>query len=177
MVPQTDADRFIFDQLRPALAPDEPVIACAYLAPVLGGSGVIGSFVGAATLMAAFAVLTDRRLLLIRTRIGAFKPLLENHGVESIDRSAIRGVHFVPRLPRRAPSVLIELGDGRMLHYLTRARSTDVSTQAEFMDQLARVFGDSAAAARIARNDMMINWGGIAVGIALAGAYLWFRLH
>ena len=174
---ETDADRFILAQLHPVLSAGETVIVCAYLAPVIGGSGAIGAFARAATMTAAFAAITNRRLLLIHTRIGAFKPLLENHGIESIERSIIRGVHFVPRLPRRAASFRIEVSDGRMLHYLSSATKTDVSTQTEFLRRLPQMFGESAAAAGLARKEIVLHWGGLAVGTALGLAYVLLHLH
>src|SRR5579883_3153265 len=102
MVPETDADRFVLAQVQPLLAPGERVVACAFLEANLGGGG----FVAAAKARAHWAALTDRRLVLIAARAGAFKPLLENVGVEVIERTNIKGVFVGSKLH-------LELADGR----------------------------------------------------------------
>jgi hypothetical protein len=170
MVPQTEADRFILQQVQSVLEPGEQVVQCAYLAPVVGGGSNLGTFMRAATLMAAFAVLTDRRLILIQTRIGAFKPLLENHGIQSFDRQTLKGVFI-------GSSLLLELADGHMLEYQNNSAKKDVSTQAEFFRQLPQVFGTSEGAARVARNQRLQSVVGLAVGAVIAAVYLWYKFH
>lgn len=90
MDPSTDSDRYVIEQVNPLLEPGERVAVCAYLVPPIEG-GKIGVFIDAATKMAALAAVTDRRLILVETRIGAFGPLQENHGVRSIPRERIKG--------------------------------------------------------------------------------------
>ena len=89
---KTEADLFILEQVQSLLEPGEEVLLVGHLNPVMGGSAVavVAQAHGA---KAAFAVVTTTRLLLIRTRVGAFRPLLENHGVVAIERSRIGGVH------------------------------------------------------------------------------------
>ena len=169
MTPQTDADRFIVEQLRPVLQPGESVLSCAYLAPVIDG-GKVAVFVQAATRMAAFAALTDRRLLLVQTRIGAFKPLLENHGVQSLDRAAIKGV-FV------GATLMVELVDGSILEYRNNAAANDVSSQTEFFRVLPSALGTSTAAAGLARKNRRQSLVGLALGVVLAAAYVWYRMR
>ena len=170
MVPQTEADRYILQQVQAVLQPGEQVLLCAYLAPIVGGGSKIGTFVQAATLMAALAALTDRRLILIQTRIGAFKPLLENHGIQSLDRQSVKGV-FV------GASLLLELADGRMMEYQNNASKKDVSTQTEFFRQLPLLFGPSERASRAAHKKKLQNLIGLALGVAIAAIYVWYRSH
>jgi len=167
MLAQTDADRFVLEQLQPVLTRDERVSACAYLAPVLR-SGRVTAFVDAATQMAAFAALTNQRLLLVQTRIGAFHPLLENHGIAALDRAQIRGV-FV------GATVLLERTDGSILEYAHDPARTEVSTQRAFFADLAGFFGPSEAASQLAGKRKRLNVIGLALGIALAGLYVWHR--
>ncbi|GAC1542787.1 MAG: hypothetical protein NVS3B10_07130 [Polyangiales bacterium] len=169
MTPQTDADRFLLEQLRPVLQPGESVLSCAYLAPVIEG-GKVAVFVQAATRMAAFAALTDRRLHLVQTRLGAFKPLLENHGVQSLERAAIRGV-FV------GATLMFELADGAILEYRNNAAAKDVSSQAEFFAVLPVALGTSATAASAAQKKRRQSLIGLGLGIALALLYVWYRMR
>jgi hypothetical protein len=76
---RTHTDRFVFEQARKMLASNEVVQHQAY---TLDRS--LDSAAGALSASAFFAVLTNQRLLLIRTRVGALAPLCENHGVEAI---------------------------------------------------------------------------------------------
>jgi hypothetical protein len=168
MVPQTEADHFVLQQVAPGLLPGEQVLACAYLRPVVEGK--YGAFVHAATRMAAFAALTDRRLLLVQTRIGAFKPLLENHGVVPLDYAAVKGVAVAQKL-------LVELADGQLLEYQHEPGSKDVSTQAEFFRRLQQTFPRSAAGAAELASQRRLGMVGTAIGIVLAGLYVWWKLH
>ena len=169
MDPRTDTDRFIVEQMQPLLRPQERLLVCAYLVPPIKG-GRIGVFVSAATSMAAFAAITTERLVLIQTRIGAFKPLLENHGVVSLERSDIKGAHA-------GSTLILELSDGSMLEYRNNRSMAQVSTQGEFFDRVESTFGRSATAASLAGRR---QWNGaiaLAVGIVLALLYAAYRLH
>lgn len=85
---QTEHDRFIADTVQPLLHPGEYVLQQAYgfSDPVrVNGELAPGS-------TAAYVALTSQRLILIRARVGAFKPLLENTGVVQIERRRIVAV-------------------------------------------------------------------------------------
>jgi hypothetical protein len=169
MDPKTKTDRYILDQVTPSLGPQERVILCAYLvAPIEGGK--VGVFISAATSMAAFAVLTDQRLLLIQTRIGAFEPLLENHGLIGLQRSGIQGAYAGRKL-------ILELSDGRMLEYQDNRSSKHVSTQREFFERAESTFGRSRAAASRAGSQQAWSVIGTVVGVALAVAYVLYRIY
>jgi len=123
MDPRTDTDRFIVEQVQPLLRPQERILVCAYLVPPIRG-GRIGIFISAATSMAALAAITTERLVVIQTRIGAFKPLHENHGVVSLERSDIKGAHV-------GSTLILELSNGRMLEYQDNRSSGKVWFRSE----------------------------------------------
>jgi hypothetical protein len=158
---KTEADRFIEAQLRPLLLVDETVESAAYFPTFVGGG--VTAFVQAAK-KAVFMALTNQRLILIQTRLGAFKPLLENHGVIPIGHSAVRGVHV-------SNMVRIEVADGSIIEY-QNAASRAVSTQAEFLARLQTRFGISHTAARLAKRQKTLALVGavIAVGLVVAVA-------
>ena len=155
----TETDQFILQQVQAAIGPHESVSVCAYLVPPIEG-GKVAVFVNAATKMAAFAAITSNGLVLIQTRIGAFKPLLENHGVVKLRRSEIKGTYLGAKLT-------IELADARMLEYQDNRGSGHVSTQREFFERLEATFGRSEAAARKAQRERMWTILGMGVGLLL----------
>jgi hypothetical protein len=131
--PTTETDHFILAEASKCLVAGEQIVTWAYLVPIVSrGGGGLGSaaqsFANAATMSAAFAVVTDRRLVLIHTRIGAFKPLLENIGVVAIERSAIRGAAV-------GKTLAFELADGQLIEFQVKRSSTHVSAQAAFFAQ------------------------------------------
>jgi len=169
MEPGTDTDRYVNEQVRPLLQPGERVAVCAYLVPPIGG-GRIGVFIDAATKMAAFAAVTDRRLILIETRIGAFGPLLENHRVRSIPREQIKGAFIGKKL-------IVELSDGSLIEYQDNRSAKHVSTQREFFERLESTYGRSQRAATRAQKEQLWTAAGLVVGVVLAAVYVYFRLH
>jgi len=166
--PRTETDRFILEQTHGVLVGGERVMVCAYLtAPIK--SGGVGAFVEAAKAEAAFAALTDRALLLVRTRVGAVRPLLENHGVTRLDHGEILGVHL-------GTTVVFELADGRMLEFRNDPSDEHVSTQREFFERLHGTFGTSKRAAAKATRERELHWVATGIGLALAAAYVAYRL-
>ena len=81
----TEADAWLDAQVRPLLRPDEHVQHQAYTLPASAASGAIMT-------SATYAVLTDQRLFLFATRVGAFGPLLETSDREIIDRGQVSEV-------------------------------------------------------------------------------------
>lgn len=169
MDPRTDTDRYVIEQVTPLLQPGERIAVCAYLVPPIEG-GKVGVFIDAATKMAAFAAVTDRRLILVETRIGAFGPLHENHGVRSIPREQIKGVFAGARL-------LIELSDGVMLEYQDNRAASHVSTQREFFERVESTYGRSHRAMARSQNDRLWRAVGLVVGLIIAGVYVYLRLR
>lgn len=82
---RTKADQFVAQQVGPVLRPHERVLHQAY--------GIDraqdGSIRTALEETAYFVVLTSDRVLFVKTRVGAFGVLRENHGMEWIERNAI----------------------------------------------------------------------------------------
>ena len=169
MDPRTDTDRFIVEQVQPLLRPQERILVCAYLVPPIRG-GRIGIFISAATSMAALAAITTERLVVIQTRIGAFKPLHENHGVVSLERSDIKGAHV-------GSTLILELSNGRMLEYQDNRSTSHVSTQREFFDRLESTFGRSDTAASLSNKRQWKGLVSLGVGIVLALLYLLYRMR
>ena len=110
---QLKGDAFMAHHFQPLLEAGEQIAAQAYFtshdfrAPTAGGKAAAGavaaiaavsgaagagSMISAATQKAGYAALTDRRLVVIEARVGAFGPLFENRGVVEIPRSAIAAV-------------------------------------------------------------------------------------
>jgi len=111
---------------------------------------------------------TDQRLILIKTRVGAFRPLLENHGVESIERAGIKAASVF------GSGLTIELEDGSKL--TTSARSSrHVSGQKEFLRFFQSEYGDREASRHLASRRKLIAVGVVALGIAVAAGSFWYQ--
>jgi hypothetical protein len=167
----TQTDAFISSEANRLLVPGEEIVNWAYLAPAISSGstirGAVRAFADAANKSAAFAVITNHRLLLIQTRIGAFKPLLENIGVQSLERSAIRGAAV-------GKTMLIELNDGTMLEYQVSRSTSHVSTQRSFFAQVESLLGRSETAHGMLTSKNRAKL--IATGIAFALVVGYFAL-
>jgi hypothetical protein len=128
----TAADRFVDEQVRPLLEAGEAVQHQAYVM-----NGVPHGDLGDAKLGAMYAVLTDRRLILIKTRVGAFGPLLENHGTEIIDRRSASSI----AVDDRAIQVALADGSARLLWVSPTGK---LSNQRAFLRDLPRLLGGAA---------------------------------
>jgi hypothetical protein len=157
----TEADAFIEREIAPALEPGETMLAAGYLYPHLTAQRW-GAFAEAASKMAAFAVLTPSRLLLIQTRIGAFAPLLENHGIQAFDRSTLSGVYVA------GTHLWLQLAAGGFLVYQCNKSTSAVSTHAQLLERLPSVFGESAAAKAEATSEQKLRRIRIVAMIVLA---------
>jgi hypothetical protein len=139
---RTEADRFVDAQVRPLLRPGEQVQHQAY---TLSGEPT-GTLLGAARSAAAaahFAVLTDQRLIFIETRQGAFGPLLENGGVEEIERSAVTEAF-------RAERAIVVHARGPVARMMWVARTGKLSNQHAFLRDVHRLLAAPAAQAESA---------------------------
>ncbi len=129
----------------------------------------VGSFVQAATAKAAFAVLTEQRLILVETGLGVLEPLLENHRTRSLEKSDIAGVFT-------GKTLMIELTDGAMAQYANNRGSKFVSTQRAFFEGLEQALGRSKKAAALAKADARSTLITRAlIGVAVVG-YAAYRL-
>jgi hypothetical protein len=161
---ETDADRFVQEQLQPLLRQSEQLECAAYLATTMSS----GSVVAAARAKAYWAAFSNQRLFLIAARLGAFRPLRENRGVMHYERGQIAaaawGVNVVFRFP-----------EGNELQL--QARRGKLSSQPQFIDLVRQQYGQTPAAQGIQRSISKKNLWSSLLGFALAGAYLAYALY
>lgn len=140
---RTEGDRYIQAQVAPQLHAGETITHQGYglNRPLAGGRGV-GLFVSAARQKGVFAAWTGARLFLIETRVGAFKPLYENKGVEVIERARIRAVTRPDE-----HTLVIELDDGTTRAIVVDDRKKKYfSNQDELLRDLPRITPSATAA-------------------------------
>jgi hypothetical protein len=125
LVLRTKPDRWLNEEAMRLLLPSEAVLQLAY--------GYDQADRGVVT-KAMYLALTDRRLLVIYTRLGAFGPLHENNDVKSYDRDAVRvraderHLHFV-------------FGDGPPLDFYAEWSERHLSNQRRFLSDVPRLLG------------------------------------
>lgn len=90
---------------------------------------------------ALFLVLTDRRLIIIGSRVGNFGPLLENDDVRSVPRAEIA---YVERDERHLRFVL---HDGEQIDFYAVWRERHLSNQRRFLSDVPRLLGAQPVAA------------------------------
>lgn len=135
---RTSGDAFIADQVRPLLRPGESVMHQAYgVDRDVSTAGAIGAMAA----RGVFAVLTSQRLFLVATRVGAVRPVLENHGVEAIERDAIAG------LEEDAELLIFGLNDGSQRVFHVHVKQKAFSNQAAFLADVPRILSQTHAAA------------------------------
>ncbi len=130
---RTVTDRYISEQAYALLEPGETVQHQAYAL-----DRPVDSMTAGFKVNAFFAVLTDRRLLLLKTRAGAFAPLCENHGVEVIQRNA------VARAGSEENALLLQLHDGSGRGLWVRD-SRHLSNQKAFREDVPRLLAARAS--------------------------------
>ena len=84
----TERDQFIHAQVGPMLQPGEQIIHTAYMTRqpgLLVQLLLVGGLLLVLMTKAYYAVLTNRRLILLRTKQGFFSPQMVNMGVEQFD--------------------------------------------------------------------------------------------
>ncbi|MEJ7733847.1 MAG: hypothetical protein WKG00_32215 [Polyangiaceae bacterium] len=129
---RTEADRFVDAQVRPLLRPGEVVQHQAYtLSGEPTGTG-FGATMKSAAAPAHFVALTDQRLIFLETRQGAFGPLLENAGVETIERRDITEAF------RTGRSIVVH-AEGPLARMLWVHSTGKLSNQHAFMRDVARL--------------------------------------
>ncbi len=125
---RTEGDQFIVNQVAPVLRPWERVSHQAFARPNVAGALItLGG-------KAHFVVLTNERIILIETRAGLLGARLENHGVESIERSALGAVTL------GADGVLRILVPARPWRLVIDPRQRRFSNQVAFLRDLPRLF-------------------------------------
>jgi len=118
----------------------------AEAAKVLEGSEVVqhqaygldregNSTLGAMSIKAMYVVLTDRRLLVIHARLGAFGPLRENRGLKAYPRSSIAQVVHEER------HLCFLFRDGTKLDFFADWGERQLSNQRRFLRDVPRLVG------------------------------------
>jgi hypothetical protein len=165
VTPQTETDRFIFDQASRELVAGEPIRHWAYLV-THGGGGIAAAL----TTKAFFGVITDRRLMLIETRVGAFNVLHENHGVRSIPLDGIKAVHV-------GGTVTILLATGEEIDLTKDTRTKYATDQPRFVAFLGSAYGHTPEAKALGRKKTRTTLIGIAIALVIVPLYAYYRLH
>jgi hypothetical protein len=128
----TEGDRFIAQTVGPLLRPGEQVQHQAY-----GQKERAEGVVAAARNVGLFGVLTNQRLIFVKTKIGAFKPVLENHGVDEVPREAIVDAVEDDYL------VTFMLHDGTARTLLVPPQEKHFSNQRAFIRDVPRILGNA----------------------------------
>jgi hypothetical protein len=155
-----DGDRFIAEQLQAQLGADEAIVHTAYL-ETDSGSGVMGGL----RKQAYWAALTPERLFLIKARVGAFKPMLENKGVEVIERASISGV------AQQGAALILALADGRRFAFIAERKPKHASGQAGLIDEIVTQHGGTPMTVTIAKDARAKQALGLLVGVLVIGYY------
>jgi hypothetical protein len=132
---ESAADRFVQSQVTPRLEAGETVQYQAYTFDRVPG----GSALDSAKTVARFVALTNRRLFLIDTRVGAFGILLENRKTEALDRARIVKLAVDDRL------IVLGLDDGSV-RTLWIHKTKKLSNQHAFLLDVPRILTAGAVA-------------------------------
>jgi hypothetical protein len=127
---RTKTDRWLSQEAGKLLEGAEQVQQQAY-----GLDRESTSALGAASIRALYVVLTDRRLLVIHARVGAFGPLRENRGVQAYDRTEIVRVESNER------HVRFLFRDGKALDFFAEWSERHLSNQRRFLRDVPRLLG------------------------------------
>ncbi len=162
----TETEQYIASEIASHLRQGESPIAFATLQdPSSGG------MLSAMKAKGYLAALTDQRIILIETRIGAFKVLQENRGVTFIERAAISAVAITD-------IIIVQLSDGSTRHFQHQSRvGKYAATEQSFRDTLHAPYSQSIAAADLARTHKLKKIGGLVLGLVLAGLYIGYRAY
>lgn len=142
-----ERDQFIQSQVTAMLMPGEQVTHTAFVtkAPGLLLQALIGLLL-LFLIKAYYAVLTNRRLILIRTRLGAFRPKLQNLGVEQYDLAQMTGCKVGGFANNR--SMTFSFRDGTKKTWRIGPWSKVVSGNRTFFEQVPQMIGALAAGAQ-----------------------------
>ena len=133
----TKYEQYTYDQLKPMLESGETIQTTAFLfnkslmgMVLLGALAMLGSGY-------FFAAGTDRRLLLIKTKMGFISLKMENNGVTEIPYSNIETVEPGGALNQK--TVAITTKDGSKLKFRLNTIAKCMSGQKTFLDQLPQL--------------------------------------
>jgi hypothetical protein len=136
---RTKTDRWLADEAKKLLEPGEAVQHQAYGADRDLSTGTVAAM----RANAYYALLTNRRLLFIRARIGAFGPLRENRGVDAFPRETIETVQADERHLR------FVFKDGNFRDFFAEWSERKLSNQKRFLRDVPRLVGHPQAAAAV----------------------------
>jgi hypothetical protein len=140
----TERDEFVRSEVQAMLAPGEQVRNVAY---ILRAPGLMMQIL---YMMVCFwlyffqvkhyyGALTDRRLILLRTRSGIFRPKIANEGFEEIDLAQVQSVTFGGFANNR--SITLHKRDGGKESLRIAPWAKLCSGQSRFMDDLQQAVG------------------------------------
>jgi hypothetical protein len=132
---RTKTDRWLAQEAAKLLKGNEVVQQQAY-----GLDREETSTLGAASIRALYLILTDRRLLVIHARVGAFGPLCENRGVQEYERSDIVQVSGQER------HVRFVFREAKELDFFAEWGERHLSNQRRFLRDVPRLLGVQAPA-------------------------------
>jgi hypothetical protein len=156
----SEAEAYIRSQLEPQLRPGEQIVSCAILSSVMQG-GVLSAL----SLKGYLAALTNVRIILIETRVGAFKPTLENKGIQSIELHDIDAVIS-------GNVMKLRLRDGTTLEYQQRARAKKhAPSHPAFIAALTEAYGHNELATQMAKESKRQNVIGILIALVFMGVF------
>jgi hypothetical protein len=133
----TKYEQFTHDQLQAELASDETIQLTAFLFnKSLVGMALFGAL---ATLGGGYflTAATDRRLFLIKTKMGFFSLKRENHGVIEIPYTDVVGVEPGGALNQKTVTIATKDGSALKLRLNTMARM--MSGQKQFIERLPQL--------------------------------------
>lgn len=154
----TETDEFIATEASKVLLAGERITHTAYL--VTHKKGLL-----AALSKAYYVLVTDQRLILIKTKVGAFKPILSNEGVEALPRSEVDSIGY------SGGGLEIAIAGRKPLKFFARPKNKHVTGQAAFFAEVPATFGGSGPPQGLAK------WARVALGIVVAAAVIGYGVY
>ncbi|MBI5543876.1 MAG: hypothetical protein HY901_08325 [Deltaproteobacteria bacterium] len=139
---KTRCDHFVAEEVAKVLLPGEAVQHQAYTL-----DRETSSMASAATAKAHFAVLTNRRALFFKTRVGAFAPIQENLGMEELAREDISSA-----TADLDGVITLTLTDGSKRSLVVPRSERHLSNQRAFLRDVPRLVGAAPAQQPLARS-------------------------
>ena len=139
----TERDQYTQQQIASVLVPGEQVRNMAIIRKMPGLMVQIALSICCGYVVIAmltkhyYAVLTDRRLILVQTGMGFFNTKLENRGVTSIDLSQVQRVTEGGFLNNKA--FTLHMADGTTDEYRVSPWSKAMEGQARWLDDIKNV--------------------------------------
>jgi hypothetical protein len=133
----TERDQFIQAQVTPVLQPGEQILNQAFMVKQPGliwQMLLVGGLLLFLMTKAFYVVCTDRRILMIKTKLGFFSPKLQNNGIDVIDLAQVKQVTTSGLLNNR--SMTFHMVDGRKDTLRIAPWAKWVTGQGQFLEQV-----------------------------------------